>query len=280
MQQTNKGSPAVSFPSLLCDRERHSSALTEDYPKSARCPGTSRRSPATLSVFRPERNHLLGALQEDTMARLRPHLKFVHLPLGQVLYESGARMHRVYFPVDSIISLLYVMCDGTSAGVSVTGNEGVLGVPAVMGADTTTGRVVVKSAGGAHHLPTRILKEEFDRHSDLMRTLVRYTQALSIQTAQTAVCNRHHMIEQQLCRWLLMSLDRVQGHRLLMTQESIANMLGVRREGVTEAAGKLQKLGVISYRRGEIEVLDREQLESLSCECYAVVKKESDRLLG
>lgn len=235
---------------------------------------------AAPGVPGPERNHLLAALEECAMARLRPHLGFEYLSLGQVLYEPGVLMHRVYFPVDSIISLEYILGDGASVDISVIGNEGVLGVPAAMGTDSTPNRVVVKSAGGAHYLPRRVLKEEFDRHGELMGLVLRFTQALITQTAQTAVCNRHHTIYQQLSRWLLMYLDRLSGNSLLMTQELIASTLGVRREGVTGAAGKLQKLGVIRYRRGRIEVLDRDRLESLCCECYAVVKSESDRLLN
>lgn len=232
-----------------------------------------------LDAQRAQSNHLLAALPAESMTRLRPHLKFLHLPLGHVLYEPGVKMHHVYFPSDCIISLLSVMHDGASAEISVVGNEGVLGVSLFMGGDSTPSRAVVQSAGGAYSLPRRILKAEFERHGKLMHLLLHYTQALITQMAQTAVCNRYHSIDQQLCRWLLMSLDRLHGSRLLMTQELIANMLGVRREGVTEAAGKLQKLGVIAYSRGKIEVLDRARMECLCCECYAVVKKETDRLL-
>lgn len=228
---------------------------------------------------RPEQNFLLGALRECTAARLSPHLKFVHLPRGEVLYEPGAQMHRVYFPTDSIISLLCVLQNGASAEIAVIGKEGVLGVPVFMGVESTPNRVVVRNAGGAYRLPCQILKDEFHRCEELMALLLNYTQALITQMAQTAVCNRHHTIDQQLCRWLLMSLDRLEHNRLLMTQEWIATLLGVRREGVTEAAGKLQKLGVITYKRGKIEVLDRAKLESLCCECYAVVNRETDRLL-
>lgn len=236
--------------------------------------------PAPVSALQPEDNHLLAALQALTFARLLPCLKFVHLPLGQVLYEPGVEMQQVYFPTDAIVSLLYVMQDGASAEISVVGNEGVLGVSLFMGGESTPSRAVVQSAGGAFSLPRRIVKDEFERHGELMELMLRYTQALITQMAQTAVCNRHHTVDQQLCRWLLMSIDRLSGNRLLMTQELIANMLGVRREGVTEAAGKLQKLGIISYKRGKIEILDRTRLESLSCECYAVVKRETDRLLN
>lgn len=233
-----------------------------------------------LDVQKMQKNHLLAALPADSIARMRPHLKFVYLPLGKVLYEPGVEMQHVYFPTDSIISLLYVMHDGASAEISMVGNEGVLGVSLFMGGDSTSSRAVVQSAGAAFSLPRDIMKQEFDTHGRLMELLLHYTQALITQMAQTAVCNRHHNVSQQLCRWLLMSLDRLPGSSLLMTQELIANMLGVRREGVTEAAGKLQKLGLITYRRGKIEVLDRAKLEDLCCECYAVVKKETDRLLN
>ncbi|MFN2327838.1 MAG: Crp/Fnr family transcriptional regulator [Chromatocurvus sp.] len=233
-----------------------------------------------VSACQPEDNHLLGALQERTLSRLLPRLKRVHLPLGQVLYEPGVGMREVYFPTDSIVALLYVMLDGDSAEISMVGNEGVVGVSLFMGGESTSSRAVVQSAGGAFSLPRRVLTEEFDRHGELMHLMLRYTQALITQMAQTAVCNRHHTVVQQLCRWLLMSFDRLPADRLLMTQELIANMLGVRREGVTEAAGKLQKLGIIAYKRGKIELLDRAGLESHSCECYAVVKNEMDRLLN
>ena len=185
----------------------------------------------------------------------------------------------MYFPVDSIISLLYVMEDGASAEISVVGNEGLVGEALFMGGESTPSRGVVQSAGSAFRMPGRKLMEEFNRHGELLVLMLRYTQALITQMAQTAVCNRHHSIEQQLCRWLLLSLDRLPNSHLTMTQELIANMLGVRREGVTDAAGKLQKLGVIEYSRGHITVLDRPKLEQLSCECYSVVKRESDRLL-
>ena len=201
------------------------------------------------------------------------------MPLGKVLYESGQLLRHVYFPTDSIVSLLYVMEDGSSAEISVIGNEGVLGVALFMGGETTPSRSIVQSAGFAYRLTGRRLKEEFNRHGEMLHLLLRYTQALLTQMAQTAVCNRHHQVEQQLCRWLLLSLDRLSSNRLTMTQELIANMLGVRREGVTEAAGKLQKLGLIEYSRGQITVLDRPKLEELCCECYAVVKTETDRLL-
>jgi CRP-like cAMP-binding protein len=227
----------------------------------------------------PQQNHLLAALSAAERERLYPHLQLVSMPLGKVLYESGDLLRHVYFPTDSIISLLYVMEDGASAEISVVGNEGLIGIALFMGGETTPSRAVVQSAGSAYRLMGQYLKEEFRRNSGMQLLLLRYTQALITQMAQTAVCNRHHSVDQQLCRWLLLSLDRLSSNTLIMTQELIANMLGVRREGVTEAAGKLQELGVIRYARGRITVLDRPRLEQLCCECYAVVKKETDRLL-
>lgn len=228
---------------------------------------------------KPEQNHLLAGLPPAVKARLLPDLELMELPLGKVLYESGDAMRNVYFPTDSIVSLLYVMENGASAEISVVGNEGLLGIALFMGGESTSSRAVVQSAGYAYRLPAQRLKNEFNRHGDLQVLLLRYTQSLITQMAQTAVCNRHHTIDQQLCRWLLLSMDRLPTNRLTMTQELIANMLGVRREGVTEAAGKLQLMGVIQYARGQITVLDRPRLETLSCECYAVVKKETDRIL-
>ncbi len=201
------------------------------------------------------------------------------MALGGVLYEPGDVLEYVYFPTDCIVSLLYVMADGASAEIAVVGNEGLVGVALFMGGETTSSRGIVQSAGGAYRLGGKKLKQEFHRDGQMQVLLLRYTQALITQMAQTAVCNRHHSVDQQLCRWLLLSLDRLSSSRLAMTQELIANMLGVRREGVTEAANKLQNLGVISYRRGQITVLDRRKLEQLCCECYAVVKRETDRLL-
>ncbi len=227
----------------------------------------------------PQENHLLAALPPEVQGRLFPHLEVAPLPLGKVLYESGDAMHHVYFPTDSIVSLLYVMESGASAEISVVGNEGLIGISLFMGGESTPSRAIVQSAGSAFRLQGQRLKDEFNRHGELLLLMLRYTQSLITQMAQTAVCNRHHSVDQQLCRWLLLSLDRLPGNRLTMTQELIANMLGVRREGVTDAAGKLQKLGVIEYSRGQITVLDRLKLEALSCECYAVVKKETDRLL-
>jgi CRP-like cAMP-binding protein len=227
----------------------------------------------------PKQNHLIAALPTNVQNRLLPNLELVHLPLGKVLYESGDILRYAYFPTDSIISLLYVMEDGASAEISVVGNEGILGTALFMGGESTPSRAIVQSAGHAYRIAAQKFKEEFARHSEMLTLLLRYTQALLTQMAQTAVCNRHHSIDQQLCRWMLLSLDRLPSNNLVMTQELIANMLGVRRESVTESAGILQKLGIISYQRGHISVLDRKKLEQRSCECYAVVKKETDRLL-
>jgi CRP-like cAMP-binding protein len=227
----------------------------------------------------PQRNYLLASLEPDERARLQPHLDLVPMSLGNVLYESGDVLRHVYFPIDCIVSLLSVMADGASAEISVVGNDGLIGVALFMGGETTLSRAIVQNAGYAYRLPGEILKDEFHRSGQLQLLLLRYTQALITQMAQTAVCNRHHSVDQQLCRRLLLSLDRLPSNRLTMTQELIANMLGVRREGVTEAAGKLQKIGAIRYVRGRITVLDRPKLEALCCECYAVVKKETDRLL-
>ena len=232
-----------------------------------------------MTGHQPQQNHLLNALSPAARERLYPHLELVEMPLGKVLYESGDVQRHVYFPIDSIVSLLYVMEDGASAEIAVVGNEGMVGVALFMGGETTPNRAVVQSAGYAYRLKGQLLKEEFSRSGALQHLLLRYTQALLTQMAQTAVCNRHHTVDQQLCRWLLLSLDRLPSNDLTMTQELIANMLGVRREGVTEAAGKLQSQGLIHYRRGRITVLDRPKLERASCECYAVVKCEFDRLL-
>ena len=228
----------------------------------------------------PEDNLLLGAFPVAERKRLYPHLEIVPMPLGMVLYESGDVMRHVYFPTNCIVSLLYVLADGASAEISVVGNEGMIGIALFMGGETTPSRAIVQSAGFAYRLAGQLLKDEFHRNGEVQLLLLRYTQALITQMAQTAVCNRHHSVDQQLCRWLLLSLDRLATNQLVMTQELIANMLGVRREGVTEAAGKLHELGVIRYARGRITVLDRPKLEDLCCECYAVVKKESDRLLA
>jgi CRP-like cAMP-binding protein len=232
-----------------------------------------------MPAVHPHQNHLLARLAPAEFARLSPQLKPIELTLGQVLYESGGRQSRVYFPTTAIVSLLYTMIDGASAEIAVVGNEGIIGVSIFMGGETTTSRAVVQSAGSAYQLSSRALSEEFRRGGALQLHLLRYTQALLTQMAQTAVCNRHHSLDQQLCRWLLLSLDRLVGSELVMTQELIANMLGVRREGVTEAAGNLQDAGLIEYHRGRIKVLDRLGLEARTCECYAVVKKEFERLL-
>lgn len=233
-----------------------------------------------MSEPNPRDNHILDALPEEERDRLFPHLSLVSMPLGMILYESGEKMRHIYFPTDSIVSLLYVMKDGASAEIAVVGNEGAIGVALFMGGETTPSRAIVQSAGSAYRLDRKRLKVEFDRHGQMLHVLLRYTQSLITQMAQTAVCNRHHSVNQQLCRWLLLSLDRLQSDELKMTQELIANMLGVRREGVTAAAGELQRVGAIRYSRGRITVLNRAKLERLSCECYAVVKKESDRLLA
>ena len=227
----------------------------------------------------PRANHLLSCLPAAEWQRWAPQLEAVDLPLGRVLYESGVALGHVYFPTTAIVSLLYVMEDGASAEIAVVGNEGLVGVSLFMGGETTPSRAVVQSAGRGFRMRAAALKDEFGRSSAVLHLLLRYTPALITQMAQTAVCNRHHSLDQQLCRWLLLSLDRLSGSELVMTQELIANMLGVRREGVTEAALKLQKAGLIRYARGHITALDRPGLEARSCECYAVVKKEYDRLL-
>jgi CRP-like cAMP-binding protein len=226
----------------------------------------------------PRKNHLLAALPAAEWSRWAPQLEHVTLPLGQVLYESGSTLSHVYFPTTSIISLLYVMENGSSAEIAVVGHEGIVGISLFMGGESTPSRAVVQSAGEGFRLTSTAIKEEFNR-APVLHLLLRYTQALITQMAQTAVCNRHHSLDQQLCRWLLLSMDRLEGNELAMTQELIANMLGVRREGVTEGALKLQKAGLIRYSRGRISVLDRPGLEQRTCECYAVVKKEYDRLL-
>lgn len=226
----------------------------------------------------PEQNYLLAALPDSAKERIFPRLKLVEMKLGDVIYESGQPIEFVYFPTNCIISLLYVMLNGESAEISVVGNEGMAGIAVFMGGNSTPSRSIVQSRGFAYRMPSKELQTEFNNHADIRVLMLRYTQALITQMSQTAVCNRHHSINQQLCRWLLLSLDRLPDNRLTMTQELIANMLGVRREGVTEAAGKLQKLGVIEYHRGHITVIDRSRLEALSCECYAVVKRETDRL--
>jgi CRP-like cAMP-binding protein len=224
-------------------------------------------------------NQLLASLPEEDFNRIELHLKLVHLPLGEVLQESGGNIPDVYFPTTSIVSLLHELVDGGSAEIAVVGNEGVVGIALVMGGETSTDRAVVQSAGKAYRLSSKIIKDEFVRGGPMQHLLLRFTQALMTQMTQTAVCNRHHSVDQQLCRWLLLSLDRLPSTELVMTQELIANMLGVRREGVTEAAGNLQKANLIHYSRGHITVVDRKGLEDRVCECYAVVKTEADRLL-
>ena len=231
------------------------------------------------SPHQPQQNNLFRALPPDACERVFPYLEWVELPLGHVLYESGDTLQHVYFPIDCIISLLYVMENGASAEIAVVGYEGMVGIALFMGGESTSNRGIVQSAGSAYRLRGNLLKREFARSGALQHLLLRYTQTLLTQMSQTAVCNRHHSIDQQLCRWLLLSLDRLLSNQLVMTQELIANMLGVRREGVTEAAGKLQAQGIITYKRGHITVLDRPKLEAACCECYDVVKIESDRLL-
>lgn len=235
-------------------------------------------------LYDPRQNHLLAALPADEYARLLPNLELVPMPLGHVLYESGAQMRHVHFPITSIVSLLYVMEDGASAETAIVGNEGIVGVSLFTGGETMPNRAVVQSAGHAYRLKGQLLKDEFNRFGGrrsgaLHNLLLRYTQALLTQMAQTAVCNRHHSLDQQLCRWLLLSFDRSPSNELVITQELIANMLGVRRESVTEAAGNVQRAGLIEYNRGHITVIDRPGLEARACECYAVVRKEFDRLL-
>jgi len=227
----------------------------------------------------PQENLLLAALPPEDYQALLPALERVPMPLGHAVYESGAAQGYVYFPTSSIVSLLYVLADGSTAEIAVTGRDGLVGIALFMGGETTPSRAVVQSAGDGYRLRASMLKKEFERGGALQHLLLRYTQALITQMTQTAVCNRHHSVDQQLCRWLLLTLDRLPGNRLVMTQELIANMLGVRREGVTEAAGKLQAAGLIEYSRGRITVVDRAGLEARVCECYAVVKREYDRLL-
>jgi len=235
---------------------------------------------ASLASNTPKGNQLLAALPEENYQALLPFLEPVLLPLGMALYESGGAQGYVYFPTSSIVSLLYVLENGSSAEIAVTGCEGLVGIALFMGGETTPSRAVVQSAGRGYRLKAAVLKQKFEAGGALQLLLLRFTQALITQMTQTAVCNRHHAVDQQLCRWLLLSLDRLPANELVMTQELIANMLGVRREGVTEAAGNLQAAGLIEYSRGKITVLDRTKLEARVCECYAVVKKEYDRLLA
>jgi len=228
----------------------------------------------------PNQNRLLAALPAEELERLAPRLELVPLLLGEMLYEPGEQLEHAFFPVSAIVSLHYVMATGASAAVAGVGNEGVVGVALFMGGESTPSSAVVQTAGHAYRLERRLLKQEFDRCGALQRLLLRYTQALMAQMSQTAVCNRHHSVEQQLCRWLLVTLDRVPSGRIVMTQELVAGMLGVRREGITEAAGRLQHAGIIRYRRGHLAVLERAGLETRVCECYAVVKNEFSRLLS
>jgi CRP-like cAMP-binding protein len=247
--------------------------------KASSLPSRERPRAVAGAPHTPHQNHLLDALPSADYDRLAPHLELIPMALGDVLYEPGGKLRYVYFPTTSIVSLLYVMEDGASAEIAIVGNEGILGVSLFMGGESTPSRAVVQSAGHSFRLKAELLKSEFGRFGPTMHLLLRYTQALITQMAQTAVCNRHHSVDQQLCRWLLLSLDRLQTNELSMTQELIANMLGVRREGVTDAAGKLQDARLIRYSRGRITVLDRRGVEARSCECYQVVKKEFDRLL-
>src|SRR5512134_3592044 len=232
------------------------------------------------SSHHPSQNQLLAALPAAEFERLSPHLELVALPLGEILYEPGTQMQHAYFPTTAIVSLHYVMESGASAETAGVGNEGVVGISLFMGGNTTPSSAVVQTAGHAYRLERRLLKQEFDRAGLMQRLLLRYTQGLITQITQTAVCNRHHSLEQRLCRWLLLTLDRLSSRELVMTQELVAGMLGVRREGITEAAGNLQRAGIIQYRRGHITVLERSGLETRTCECYAVVKKELARLLS
>ena len=233
-----------------------------------------------VTVITPKQNHLLAALPAEIFERIAPHLELTSMPLGEVLYESGGQLQYVYFPTTAIVSLHYLLESGASAEIAGVGNEGVLGISIFMGGNTTPSLATVQTGGCGYRLKRLLMMEEFNRAGPMMHLMLRYTQALMTQISQTAVCNRHHSIEQQLCRWLLLTLDRLPSQELTITQELIAGMLGVRREGITEAAGNLQRAGLISYRRGHITVLDRSELESHTCECYQVVKKEFHRLLG
>ncbi len=238
------------------------------------------RKPETFPLAPTRRNRLLAGLDAAAIARLEPHIEAVPLALGQVLHQPGSKMRHVYFPTTAIVSLLYVMEDGASAEIAVVGNDGILGIALFMGGETTPNWAVVQSAGEGYRIPAPLLLKEFELASTTMHLLLRYTQALITQMAQTAVCNRHHSVDQHLCRWLLLSLDLLPTNDLVMTQELMANMLGVRREGVTEAAGKLQDAGLIRYSRGHIHVLDRAGIEARVCECYRVVRRETDRLMA
>ncbi len=232
-----------------------------------------------VAIMTPKQNHLLAVLPAEIFERIAPHLELISMPLGEVLYESGGPLHHVYFPTTAIVSLHYLLESGATAEIAGVGNEGVIGISIFMGGNTTPNLATVQTAGCGYRLKERLMMEEFNRAGPMMRLMLRYTQALMTQISQTAVCNRHHSIEQQLCRWLLLNLDRLPSQELTITQELIAGMLGVRREGITEAAGNFQRAGLISYRRGHITVLDRSGLESHACECYQVVRKEFHRLL-
>jgi CRP-like cAMP-binding protein len=238
-----------------------------------------RTRPSAAAGLHARDNHLLAAMAAGDFARIAGHLELITMKLGDVLYEPGTRLRHVYFPTTAIVSLLYVMENGASAEIAIVGNDGILGISLFMGGESTPSRAIVQSAGHGFRLRAQLLKDEFGRFGATLHLLLRYTQALITQMSQTAVCNRHHSVDQQLCRWLLLSLDRLSSNELAMTQELIANMLGVRREGVTEAAGKLQDAGLIHYRRGRITVVDRAGVEARSCECYRVVRKECERLL-
>jgi len=232
-----------------------------------------------IAPHNPMQNSLLAALPADEFSRLSPHLELVPMPFGKVIYESGSKLQHLYFPTTCILSVLYALADGGSSEIAVVGNEGILGVSLFMGGETTPSRAMARSSGFAYRIKAQVVRNEFNRGGTFMQLLLRYTQALMVQVAQTAVCNRHHTVEQQLCRCLLLSHDRLPTDSLAMTQELISSILGVRREGVTEAAGKLQRAGYISYSRGRIEVINRPELENSVCECYAVVKTEYDRLI-
>lgn len=271
-------------PPAPCNREGASPSLQKSGQKALRhrCRGRKPRiweRKPVASPRDPRQNHVIAALPAEDYARLAPSFEPVPMPLGDVLYEPGTQMAHVYFPTTAIVSLLYVMENGQSAEIAVVGSEGIVGVSLFMGGNTTPSRGIVQSAGHAYRLKGKLLKEEFYRAGPMQRLLLRYTQALLTQMAQTAACNRHHTIDQQLCRWLLLCIDRLPADNLEMTQELIANMLGVRREGVTEAAGRLRKSGLITYSHGKITVLDRAGMEARVCECYGVVRKEFDRLL-
>jgi CRP-like cAMP-binding protein len=266
----------LSAASEIADPDAATTATVEQPGGALAQRETNLRNRGKTSVHHPKQNQLLSALPAAEFDRMAAHLELVPMPLGEALYESGGVLDHVYFPTTSIVSLLYVLENGSSAEIAVVGNEGVLGISLFMGGDTTPSRAVVQSAGHGYRLRAQMMKDEFNRAGSVLRLFLRYTQAL---ITQTAVCNRHHSTEQQLCRWLLLSLDRLPSDEIVMTQELIANMLGVRREGVTDAARKLQATGLIRYSRGRIQVLDRPGLEKAVCECYSVVKVEFDRLL-